>query len=207
MDRVAQKKAAQHVRSKAARHDRFIAAYIMKKNKEAYAEAKQFFDDLDQKYPQKRDLTKTDEFVHKTTGYTSFYTMAQAKYQTKKQEANNDKSKSMALKIQLMDPVDVDIAVMGEKTDESLCIPDHIYNNLLAEISKDPVLTNIFNTVNQEQQQEMDEILGELDDILPKKSPLEEEQQQEMDEILGELDDILPKKSPLEEELEHLVCE
>ena len=191
MNRVEQKKAARHIRSKAARRDRFIAAYIMKKNKEAYAEAKQCFDDLDQKYPEKRDLTKTDEFVHKTTEYTSFHKMAQANYQTKKKETDNDKTKSMSLKIQLMDAVDVDIAVTSEKTDESLCIPDHIYNNLLAEISQDPVLSNIFNTVSREQQQE--------------------QQQQEMDEILAELDDILPdnppERSPLEEELEHLVCE
>ena len=194
MDRVIQKKAARHVRSKAARHDRFIAAYIMKKNKEVYAEAKQLYDDLDKKYPEKRDLTKTDEFLHKTTGYTSFYQMsrAKAKYQVQKQKPDNQKTKGMSLEIPLMDKGDVDIAVMAEKVDESLCIPDHIYNNLLAEISKDPVMSSIFGTINQEQQQSEQQ---------------QQQQQQEIDEILDELDDILAQESSPEDELEHLVCE
>ena len=194
MDRVIQKKAARHVRSKAARHDRFIATYIMKKNKEAYAEAKQLYDDLDKKYPEKRDLTKTDEFLHKTTGYTSFYQMSRAKYKVQKQKPNNQKIKGMSLEIPLMDKGDVDIVVMAEKVDESLCIPDHIYNNLLAEISKDPVMSSIFGTINQEQLQEQ-------------QQSEQQQQQQEIDEILDELDDILPKQSSLEDELEHLVCE
>ena len=185
MDRVEQKRKARHIRSKAARHDRFISTYVMKKNKDVYAEAKKFYDDLDKKYPSKRDLTKTDEFVHEITGYTSVYWWAQARHQAKKQECNSQETKGMSLEIPLMDKGDVDFAVMAQKVDESLCIPDHIYNNLLAEISKDPAMSSIFNTINQEQPQEIDE------------------QQQELDQILDELDDILPQESsPLEQELD-----
>ena len=181
---------ARHIRSRTARHDRFIAAYIMRKNKEVYAEAKQFYDDLDKKYPEKRDLTKTDEFLQQTTGYTSFYQRSRAKYQIQKQKHNNNqKIKGMSLEIPLMDKGDVEITVMAEKVDESLAIPDHIYNNLLAEISKDPVMSSIFDTIDQGQPQE------------------QQQQQQEIDEILDELDDILPKQSSLEDEFEHLVCE
>ena len=190
MDRVEQKRKARHVRSKAARHDRFISAYIKKKNKDVYENAKKFYDDLDQKYPSKRDLTKTDEFVHETTGYTSSYQWYQVKYEAKKREPNSQETKDMLLEIPLMDKCDVDITVIGQKADESLSIPDNIYNDLVAEISKDPVMSSIFNGICQEQPQEIDE------------------QQQELDQSFDELNDILlQEKSPPEDELENIVYE
>ena len=188
MDRVEQKRNARHVRSKQARHDRFITAYVMKKNKEVYAEVKELYDELDKRYPTKRDLTKTDEFKHEITGYTSLYKWNIAKLQTRKQESNNQKD--MSLEIQLMNKDDVDMTVMCEKASEEISIPDNIYNDLVTEISNDPTMSTIFNDLNNEQNEQ------------------DEQQQQELSDILEELDDILPpEKSPLEDELENIVYE
>ena len=180
MNRVEQKRIARHARSKAARHDRFVSLYVRKKNKEVYQEAEKFYQQLDQKYPTKRDLTITDEFVQSTTEYTSAFQSAQAKYYArKKQKSDTQQVKAIALEIPLMNESDVDIAVMNEKVDESLCIPQYIYNDLLTEISKDPAMTAIFNDTCKEQpeeQQELTKILDELDDILPNKSTLLEQE-------------------------------
>ena len=191
MNRIIQKRKARNVRSKEARHDRFIAACVMRKNKEVYAQHKKLYDELDKKYPTKRDLTKTDEFIQETTGYTSIYQWNLAKLRTKKQGSDNQKD--MVVEIQLMNKDDVDMAVMTEKVSEELCIPDNIYNNLVAEISKDPTMSAIFNDLNYEQNEQNEQ---------------NEEQQQELSDILDELDDILPpEKSPLEDELENIVYE
>ena len=174
MNRVEQKKKARHLRSKAARHSKFIAAYVINKNKEIYDEAKKFYDELDKKYPGKRDLTKTDEFVHETTGYTIYQTY-QINYQTRKNPLSNNQ-KDIALNIPLMNKDDVDLAVMSEKVNEEISIPELIYKGLLEEISNDPSMSNIFKDLNQEQTEELGEILEELDGILPEeKLPLEDE--------------------------------
>ena len=171
MDRRAQKRKAHHLRSQAARQNKFIALYIMQKNKDVYDEAKNFYDQLDGKYGTKRDLTKTDEFMYNTTGY-SVQQMYQVKYKTKKNSGPKNQ-KEIAVNIPLMNQGDVDIAVMSEKVNEGISIPDSVYNELLDEISKDPTMRNIFGELNQEQPAELDQI---FDGILPKeKSPLEDE--------------------------------
>ena len=161
MDRRAQKRKAHHLRTQAARQNKFIALYIMQKNKDVYDEAKNFYDQLDDKYGTKRDLTKTDEFMYKTTGY-SVHQMYQLKYKTKKNNSRPKNQKEIAVNIPLMNQGDVDIAVMSEKVNEGISIPDSVYNELLDEISKDPIMRNIFGELNQQQPPE-------------EKSPLEDE--------------------------------
>ena len=193
MNRVDQKKKARRLRSKAVRHDRFISQYVMKKNKQVYDEAQKEYDELDRRYPDKRDLTKTDEFTYITTGYTSLYQRNMAR----KKESNNrkttphqmplmckdDNGKAMELQIPLMSRDDVEVA-------NNLSIPDNIYNDVLAEISKDSILSGIYNNMTNEQTEE------------------QKEQQQEFDDILDELDEILPaERSSLEEELENIIYE
>ena len=177
MDRRAQKRKAHHLRTQAVRQNKFIALYVMQKNKDVYDEAKNFYHQLDAKYGTKRDLTKTDEFMYSTTGYT-VREMYQIKYKTKnqtkpRQEPNQPNQKEIAVNIPLMNQSDVDIAVMSEKVNEGISIPDSLYNDLLDEISKDPIMCNIFRELNQEQPAESDQI---FDSILPKeKTPLEDE--------------------------------
>ena len=55
-----------------SRHDRFIASYLKAKHPQVYDEADEFYMQLNQMYPEKRDLRKTVEFLHATTGITNF---------------------------------------------------------------------------------------------------------------------------------------
>ena len=125
---------------------------------------------------QREILTKTDEFVYSTTGYTvreTYQRKYKIKNQTKQSQDNNEKG--IVVNIPLMSQSDVDIAVMEEKVNEDIAIPDSVYNELLDEISKDPIMRNIFNELNWscQQEEESDQI---LDNILPQeKSPLEDE--------------------------------
>ena len=187
MERVVQKRKARHLRSKAARHHKFISLYVMNNNKDVYDEAKKLYDELNMKYPGKRDLTKTDEFMQRTTGYT-IHQMYQINQQTKKTPRSGNENgiavvnkddvelADIALDIPLMNKDDVELAVIGEKVSNEISIPDFNYNQLVEEISNDQSMSNIFSQLNQKQTEELDEILDELDGILPdEKSQLEEE--------------------------------
>ena len=55
-----------------SKHDRFIASYLKAKHPQVYGEADEFFTQLNKLYPDKRDLRKTVEFLHATTGITNF---------------------------------------------------------------------------------------------------------------------------------------
>ena len=130
-----------------------------------------FYEQLDGIYGTKRDLTKTDEFMYKTTG-CSVRQMYQMKYKTKKNPGPKNQ-KEIEVNIPLMNQGDVDIAVMSEKVNEGISIPDSVYNELLDEISKDPTMRNIFGELNQEQPAELDQIFDGI--LLNERSPLEDE--------------------------------
>ena len=167
MDRVSQKRVARHIRSTNARHDRFVAAYTKAKYPEVFAEAKQYYEELNKKYSMKRDLTKTDEFLSQTTTYTSYYQMYRERYETKMKMKKTQKD-TMELQIPLMDQDQVDIAIMEEKVDSSPIIPEHVYNALLKDLSEDPTTNMIFKEISAEQNTEqVNQILQELEDILP----------------------------------------
>ena len=162
MDRNQQKRNARHLRSKQRRFNQFVSLYVMNKHKNVYDEAKMSYDDLDAKYPDKRDLTKTDEFTYAMTGYTSAYQARQAR--KKKQQSNN--AKVMEIQVNLMSKDDVAVA-------SNLAIPDNVYNDILAEISQDPIMSGILNDTINEQDPIMSGTLNntvneqELQDILP----------------------------------------
>ena len=184
MNRTQQKRAARHVRSVQSRHDRLVSAYLKKKYPKEYKEASQYYDQLNDKYPHKRDLTKTDEFLFLSTGYTSFYQKYRAQQECQKKTGDdNQTNDTMALKIPLMEKSDVEIAVISQKIDDSLLIPEDIYKNLLESITKDPEMNAILNDITtypeqQDPEKQQQQLIDELDDILPEiteQSPLEKE--------------------------------
>ena len=119
--------------------------------------------------------------------------MYRAKCESQKLEGNKQKINDISLKIPLMEKGDVDIAIMGEKVDESLRIPEDIYNNLLTEITNDPVMNSIFNSINIEQQQEQQQQEQQQQEQQQQEQQQQEQQQQEIVELLQELNDILPE--------------
>ena len=165
MNRIEQKKTTRRNLSKKHRHDRFISAYIEVKYPEAYDEANTYFDQLNLKYPDKRDLCKTLEFLHTTTGVCSigeYYHLRRPRNperKSKKPKQKNNITDNMVLRIPLMDNIDKTTEnPPGMEVHESpLVIPDNVYENLVNELRNDPDLYSIFNDMNiadisQEQQ-------------------------------------------------------
>ena len=176
MNRVQQKRVARHIRSVNTRHDKFIAAYIKANHPEPFAEAKAFYEKLNNKYPTRRDLTKTDDFIAETTKYNSAYDMYRSRYETRMKEKKNQQKDTMALEIPLMNKEQVDIVVMGEKVDPSLAIPEDVYQSLVRDLCQDPATAMFFKENTEEEEQpnltgeQVNKLLQEVEDILPQIS-------------------------------------
>ena len=190
MNRTEQKRTARHILAIKTRHDRLVTAYIRNKYPIEYEEAELYYQNLNLKYPNKRDLTKTTDFLHFTTGYGSFIDYYRARAEDEKtknitQETHTVED-NMSLRIQLMDNDDVSTAKLCEKADESLAIPEDVYNSLISKLAKDPQLYSIFNGMSVDnsqqplEQQQFDETTRELG--------LSPEHQQQVDEIIHQLE-------------------
>ena len=232
MNRANQKRLARHARTARVRHDRLITEYMKNKYPDEYKEAEQFYQSLDLKYQNKRDLTKTTDFLHLTTGYHTFVELYRARAEeTRKQKISQEThatGDTMSLEIQLTSNDDVNNAIHSQKVNESLCIPEDTYNALVNELAKDPQLYDMFNdildtsaqpqqlvqttqdfTLSPQYQQEVDEIIHQLGLTQDRQTDaiVQSPMSQQIDEILNELDDILPElmeQTPLEQELEQL---
>ena len=197
------------------KRDRFISGYIEAKFPQAYDQANKCYDKMDAKYPTKRDLTKTLEFVHITTGCTSLSQYFHKKRAEKSRENHQEKehgiSDSMVLEIPLFNVEDskkLGSSSQQQETSEhevAMTISDEVYENLLQELRKDPDLYSIFNDMNMpgddsagssvEQQQQHDE--GNPDSLC--------------EDIFNELNQdpdlqaiLYNEQTPLERELSHL---
>ena len=181
MDRKTKKKTAQQVLNIKSRHARFITEYVLRKAPQIYAEANSFYNTLKATHPNKRDLTKTHEFLVRTTNYTDYrdyYSRKKLKrYEqrsttTTTTTTTTTRVDNMALNIDLLTP-----EVVAENTKTPLQVmPDDLYHQLLAEISVDPQLQPVLNDMIAPQ---ADELVDdpELDEILKDlgQTPLEKE--------------------------------
>ena len=125
------------------RHDRLVSRYIQFKYPEAYAEAEAYYTHLETKYPNKRDLCKTLDFIRLTTGAATY-----TEYYHRKRQGNKPKNKGETAKKQhtIMDNMVLEIPLIDSdmaKEELSLNIPQ--YEELMQEIRDDPDLYCIFN--------------------------------------------------------------
>ena len=142
-----------------ARQDRTIVAYIELKCPEAYNEAVGYYNTLNQRYPTKLDLRKTEEFhalkasvsgqplikkkTKKTYVKTTFPSMkTMATENTTKGNLIND---NMELKIELISP-----STTSEPYDKATQddIPTQEIEQLMAELKKDPLLASFFTSTH-----------------------------------------------------------
>ena len=136
------------------RKDRFISAYIEAKFPEAYNEAIKTYEKVDAVYTNKRDLTKTVEFVYLTTGVTSltqYYQKKKAERVKKQLEKEAPIKDNMILEIPLFgtkDCIQQQQQQQQETNEAALIIPDEVYQNLLEELRKDPDLYSILNDMD-----------------------------------------------------------
>ena len=198
MNRLQQKRVARHIRVVNTRHDKFIAAYIKANYSEPFAEAKAFYEKLNNKYPTRRDLTKTDDFIAETTKYNSAYDMYRSRYETKTKAKKNQQKDTMALEIPLMNKEQVDIVVMGEKVDPSIAIPEDVYQGLVTDLCQDPALAMFFKENTEEEQPNLaDEQVNKLGEEQPnladeQVNKLGEEQPNLADEQVNKLGEEQP---------------
>ena len=157
MDRSDRKRFTRKNLSLKIKKDRFISGYIEAKCPQVYNEAMKYYEQLDSAYPQKRDLTKTVEFLYLTTGVSSFseyYHKKRLEKGKKQPEKEPSIVDNMVLKIPLFDPKDKNtLGSFPEQQEVSvheapLPIPDAVYENLLQELRNDPDLYAIFNDMN-----------------------------------------------------------
>ena len=100
------------------REGRIITGYVKYKYPEVFSEAKEFFDELNELYPRKKDLRRTNEFEWLKTGsgmkQRKFY-QRRVKYQKKKKQVSDN----MMLRIPLLDPQEIPQETSaGTETDE-----------------------------------------------------------------------------------------
>ena len=104
-----------------------------------FGEAEELYEQLNKKYPEKRDLTKTSEFLTATTKHSTFTDLYRHRYKVKKtsqKEKHTPETTEMVLQIPLMAANDIttssqgDNASMSSNNDEALSIPEDTYNML-----------------------------------------------------------------------------
>ena len=170
--RKAQKRQGQkHLLTK-RRDATFIAEYVKRMDPGTYAKAQSFLEKLRQHYPEKRDLTTTHEFLVHTTQYADY-----GEYYNRKRRVGFNKTKTtttttttttsvntMTLNIPLMPE-----NVVAENTTVPLQVmPQETLEDLIKEITADPILQPIFNDFVSTEVVETDESLAEV-------TPLEKE--------------------------------
>ena len=113
-----------------AKQDRFISAYVKTKDPRLFMEAKDYYKQLDSIYPHKRDLCKTVEFLHMSTGVSSFSQYYYKRKQEKQDKEKQDKEKitdNMVLRIPLMSDIP-DQQTQQEEVNVIECpVPDKVY--------------------------------------------------------------------------------
>ena len=184
MERKEQKKTSQQILNLKNRHARFITEYVLRKHPKIYADADAFHKQLRVANPNKRDLTKTHEFLTSTTSFTDYRDF----YCRKKLKAHNQKTvttttttttttmktiheDNMLLNIDLLPP-----EIAQENTTLAQVIPDHVYQDILAEISKDSDLKAIFNDTlssNVEDEQSVDRMVEKSLEQMPLEAELD----------------------------------
>ena len=174
MNRSQQKKIARRKLSEKDRHDRFISRYVKARYSEVYQEAEGFFNQLLAGNPERRDLTKTHEFLLATTSFKSH-----DQYYNRKRGLRKQLCYDMELKIPLLtqdstisnteQPLEIASVNVTEEplvisdvsnteqpleiasvnvTEEPLVISDDLYHDLIRELRSDPELYSIFNDMN-----------------------------------------------------------
>ena len=204
MNRAQQKCIARHKLSLKNRHDRFISQYVKAKHSEVYHEAEGFFNQVLAENPERRDLTKTHEFLVATTRFKNHDQYYYRKKDQRKKGQSKQLNYDMELKIPLLtqDPIisnseqpleraSVNVTeeplVIPESnseqpleiasvnvTEEPLVIPDSLYHDLIQELRSDPELYAIFNDMNTPETIP-DKVVTEILPELNEQTPLERE--------------------------------
>ena len=172
MDRKVQKRQAYKNLLQKRRDSAFIVQYLKAKAPETVVDAENFLEELRQKYPNKRDLTKTLEFLRNTTEYQDYREFYQRKKPDKKTGSTPPSTDNIAINIPLLPQT-----VVAENTTPLFpLIPEETYQDLINQITTDPALGEIFNELSinhDDMESNQDDI--QFNNVLAGLTPLEEE--------------------------------
>ena len=183
-----QKRESQKTLAAKRRDDSFIAEYVKRMAPALYSEADGFLNHLREQHPEKRDYTKTHEFLVATTGfsdYRDYYNRAKLKRykQEYKQESTTRKTTTTMTTTTIVDNMKLDVTLLPEPVVKENTIvpfqalPDETCRDLIKEIESDPSLHMIFNDMATSQDSDIPPD-PEVDDILKgltQQTPLEKE--------------------------------
>ena len=162
MERLEQKRLARKKQTIKGRKDRFVSEYVKHKHPQLYSEVSKWHEELDQKYPTKRDLCKTLEFMRMATGVDSYNAYYHRNRYNKRKEKNSKKKNETARKNTITDNMVLEIPLLNTsesilqrastiKDDETfLSITDQEYEDVMKELRKDPELYAMYNELNSE---------------------------------------------------------
>ena len=212
MDRLAQKRTSRHIRAIKIKHDRVIAQYVKRKHPEAYKDAERIYQMLDKKYPTKRDLTKTTEFLSHTTEYTTFDELYRDTYQkrkTKQMEKTIPGTQEIRLEIPLMSANDIGTSRQENGDQQLSLLTQDTYSALLDELRKDPEIMKAFENIMDDIPSPQHDDVGENIQVLGTSQTGAESPSftQQLNDLMSEIDDIFPQwqEQPLlENHLEQL---
>ena len=143
MNRKERKNFTRRRLSRSNRHDKLISQYISFKHPEIYKDAEEIYKRLNDKYPNKRDLSKTIDFVQLTTSamtYSQYYYYR--KLEKKKQNNGETATKTtnnlhnMVLQIPLLS---------SETVADNMSLDIAQNEEVMTEIAADPDLQAVFN--------------------------------------------------------------
>ena len=141
--------------TKKNRKDRFISGYIQVKYSNIYDEANAYYNQLKLKYPEKKDLTKTVEYLTETTEFQSYAQMYSArKHQIQKQNKKINVVKKQNKEINFTDSMELKIPLINNMLEnqtqqqEANILDAKVYEELLQDLKNDPDLYSIFNDMD-----------------------------------------------------------
>ena len=188
--RKGQKKRSQKALAAKSKEARFIAEYVKRKAPVLYAEAEGFLNHLREQHPEKRDYTKTHEFLVSTTMYSDYRDYYnRTKINRYKQESTTRKTTTTTTTTTTVDDMELNVVLMPEPVvNENTIVPfqplsNETYKDLVEEIASDPNLQLIFNDMMNMQDPDMmntqdlelnPEVESVLNDLM-QQTPLEKE--------------------------------
>ena len=215
MDRLVQKRTSRHIRAINIKHDRVITQYVKRKHPEIYNDAEQVYHMLNDKYPKKRNLTKTTEFLSLTTEFSTFDELYRDKYLKRKKKQtkkNTPETQEIQLEIPLMSTSDMNAFRQqdGDQQQLSLLTQD-TYSALLDQLRNDPETMKAFENIMDDipSLQHDDDDAGENIQVLGTSQTDTESPSftQQLNDLMSEIEDILPElqeQTPLENYLEQI---
>ena len=200
METVDRKLYWRRVEVEKVRQQRVIAGYVELKHAEIYKEAVEFYELLNQKYPKKKDLRKTNEFEWLKAGIPEkatkkFYTRRIKCPDKEKVSSKTTNTDNMQLIIPLMKPP-VETQLSGETSETNVMIEDaevvmiedaevviessaddktqdNVFDASLGEIIPDNILQDIMSGLREDP--DLQTLFDDLDIDIEETSPLERE--------------------------------